>query len=98
MFTKRHLAYTTALAVISLNTSACKTTQPGIEVRTVEVVKEVHAPCPGTPPVRPEPLGELPDNLASALAVTLAKLAEWSAPGQFGDKAEAYVEACPPSE
>jgi hypothetical protein len=78
--------------------SACETTQPGIEVRTVEKIVEVQRPCPATPPVRPTPLGALPDTSPAALAMVLAKLAEWSAPGGFGDRAEAYVEACPPGE
>jgi hypothetical protein len=78
--------------------AACQTTQPGIEVRTVEKVVEVQRPCPGTPPVRPAPLGELAATSPAALAQVLAKLAEWSGEGQFGDRAEAYFEACPPSE
>lgn len=87
------------LALVAVFTlTACSHEQPGIEVRTVEKVVEVQKPCPGKPPVHPAPLGPLPSNLASALAATLAKLAEWSAPGKYGDQAEAYVKACPPSE
>lgn len=77
--------------------AACQTAEPGIEVRTVEVVREVQKPCPGKPPVRPTPLGPLMATAEAALAQALAKLAEYSAPGQFADQAEAYVEACPPS-
>lgn len=77
--------------------AACQTAEPGIEVRTVEVVREVQKPCPGKPPVRPTPLGPLMSTAEAALAQAVAKLAEYSAPGQFADQAEAYVEACPPS-
>jgi hypothetical protein len=77
---------------------ACQTAEPGIEVRTVEVVREVQKPCPGTPPVRPAPLGPLMATAEAALAQALAKLAEYSAPGQFADQADAYVEACPPAQ
>lgn len=76
---------------------ACQTAESGIEVRTVEVVREVQKPCPGTPPVRPTPLGPLMATAEAALAQALAKLAEYSAPGQFADQADAYVEACPAS-
>lgn len=84
------------LAILAL--TACATDQPGIEVRTVEKVVEVQKPCPGKVPVRPAPLGELPATLPAALATTLAKLAEWSAPGKYGDQAEAYFKTCPPSQ
>lgn len=84
---------TAALALLA----ACQTAEPGIEVRTVEVVREVQKPCPGKPPVRPAPLGPIMATAEAALAQALAKLAEYSAPGQFADQADAYVEACPPS-
>ena len=86
------------IGLAALALAACQHNQPGVEVRTVEVVKEVAAPCPGIPPVRPEPLGPLPQHAATALAHVLAKLAEYSAPGKFADQALAYVEACPPTE
>lgn len=89
------MKYLAILAPIAL--AACQTAEPGIEVRTVEVVREVQKPCPGTPPVRPGPLGPLMATAEAALAQTLAKLAEYSAPGQYADQADAYVEACPPS-
>jgi hypothetical protein len=77
--------------------AACSHTEPGIEVRTVEVVKEVQKPCPGKPPVRPSPLGPLMSTAEAALAQVLAKLAEYSGKGQFADQTAAYVEACPPA-
>lgn len=77
--------------------SACATTrEPGIEVRTVEVVKEVPRDCPGTVPTRPAPLGPLPTDLVALAATLGAKLAEYSDPGQYADQAEAYFETCPP--
>ena len=93
---KRLLALPVLL--LTLTAGMCSNDQPGIEVRTVEKVVEVQKPCPGKPPVRPAALGPLPSNLAGALAATLAKLAEWSAPGKYGDQAEAYFKACPPSQ
>lgn len=86
------------VTVAALTLAACQHNQPGVEVRTVEVVKLEQAPCPGIPPERPEPLGPLPQHAATALAHVLAKLAEYSAPGKFADQALAYVEACPPAE
>lgn len=84
-----------AAALMILN--ACQHTEPGIEIREVEVVREVQKPCPGTVPTRPGALGPLADTAEAALAQTLAKLAEWSGDGQYGDRAEVYFEACPPA-
>lgn len=78
--------------------AACSHNEPGIEVRTVEVIKEVQKPCPGKVPDRPAALGKLPDTAEAALAAVLAKLGEYSADGQYADQAEAYFEACPPAE
>ena len=89
---------TAGILALGLILSACQTTEPGIEVRTVEVVKEVQKPCPGTPPVRPNPIGQLMATTDAALAQVLAKLAEYSAPGQYADQSDAYVAACPPGE
>ena len=79
--------------------NACGHTDPGIEVRTVEVLVEVPKPCPAERPERPLPFatpnGQGLEALAAALA---AKLAEYSAPGKYADKAEAYFDACPPTE
>lgn len=88
-----------SLAILAaLALAACATDQPGIEVRTVTVEKPVEKPCPGIPPVRPAKLDPLPDNPVSALALVLAKLAEYSAPGKYADQAEAYFAACPPAK
>lgn len=83
---------------LALIITACSTPEPGIEVRTVEVVREVQKPCPGTVPVRPAPLGPLPAD-ALALAATLgAKLAEYAGPGKYADQASAYFASCPPAD
>lgn len=86
------------VVMLTLPAAMCEHSEPGIEVRTVEVVKEVQAPCPGTVPDRPKPLGPLKPSVEAALAQALAKLAEYSAAGQFADQAFAYFEACPPAE
>lgn len=72
MLTKRRLAYTTALCVIALYTSACTTDQPGIEVRTVEV--PVPQPCLPADQIPEEPptVGHL---LTGVAAVDLAIIA-----------------------
>jgi hypothetical protein len=80
------------LAALALH--ACSHTQPGVEVRTVEVIKTVQAPCPAVRPERPPPLGELPEHAQQALAQALAALAAYSAPGMYADQAEAWFSAC----
>lgn len=87
-----------ALAVVAaLALAACSHNEPGIEVRTVEVIKEVQKPCPGTVPTRPTPLGPLAETTRAALAQVLAKLTEYAGEGQYADQAELYFETCPPS-
>lgn len=84
----------TGPALFMLTLAACHHTQPGVEVRTVEVVKEVAAPCPAVRPERPPPLGKLPEHAQGALARALAALAAYSAPGMYADQAEAWFDAC----
>lgn len=82
------------LAVLFL--TGCTTSpEPGIEVRTVEVLVETQKPCPATRPVLPGALGALPDDARAALAKALAKLAEYSGDGQYADRAELYFDTCP---
>lgn len=87
------------LPVLGLTLSAgmCKTTEPAVEIRTVEVVKEVQKPCPGETPIRPTPLGTLSADARQALAQVGAKLTEYAGKGQYADKAEAYFKTCPPA-
>ena len=84
-----------ALAILT----ACSHTQPGVEIRTIEVIREVPRPCAAEVPERPlpfvRPTGEGLEALAAALA---AKLAEYSAEGKYAERAESYFEACGPGE
>lgn len=90
---KRTISILETVALFLL--TACATDQPGIQVKTVEVVKEVQRPCPGVKPVRPAALAKpLPTSLEALAAALAAKLAEWSAPGQYGDKADAVLTRC----
>lgn len=76
---------------------ACATAkEPGIEVRTVEVPVEVQKPCPGIVPVRPAPLGLLPNDLTALAALLGAKLVEYAGDGKYADQADAYFKSCPP--
>ena len=69
--------------------------EPGIEVRTVVVVKEVQRPCPVTKPERPAPLAQpLPGDAVQLAALLGAKLAEWAGPGGYGERADAAIERC----
>lgn len=78
--------------------AACTTTQPGIEVRTVEVPVETQRPCPGIVPERPAPMERpLPTDANVLIARLAAKLIEWSGPGMYGDQAESYFATCPPA-
>lgn len=90
--------YLLPVMVLALPAAKCQTTEPGIEVRTVEVIKEVQKPCPGIVPARPGELGQLAASAEAALAQALAKLAEYSGEGQYADQAESYFEACPPGD
>lgn len=75
--------------------TACQTDQPGIQVKTVEVVKEVQRPCPGTAPIRPAPLAKpLPADLAQLAATLAAKLGEYALPGGYADQADAIMKRC----
>lgn len=69
---------------------------PNVRIETVEVVREVPRDCPGTRPERPAPFeqpeGASWERLARLLA---AKLAEYSAPGQYADQADAIFDRCP---
>lgn len=86
--------YASLAVAANIALAACQTTQPGIEVRVVEKLVEVQKPCPATPPVRPRPLGALPDTSPAALALVLAKLREYADDGKFADRAEAYFQTC----
>lgn len=76
--------------------AACATPGPvGVRVETVERVVETQRPCPGEKPARPAPLDRpLPTDAVALAALLAAKLAEWSAPGMYGDQADAIMTRC----
>lgn len=84
--------------IIPLLLTACasaRTAEPAVQIRTVTRTVEVAKPCPVTKPVRPAPLAKPLPTDGIALAATLAlKLGEWSAPGGYGDRAEAALDTC----
>lgn len=84
------------IAIPFILLTACATPAPvGIRTETVEVPVETQRPCPGVKPKRPAPLERpLPTNLEALAATLAAKLAEWSAPGMYGDKADAIMTRC----
>lgn len=82
------------LSTALVNTACATPAPPGIEVQTVTVYRDVQRPCPVTKPVRPAAIGKLPTDLQALAAVLGAKLAEWSQPGGYGDRAEAAIETC----
>lgn len=92
MFTKRHFAYTTALVVISLNTSACQTTPVGIEVRKVPVPTPVACVDRDQLPVEPERvLGKLTGNAVVDLSIVAASALELR---RWGEEQAALLEGC----
>ena len=80
--------------LILLALAGCSHTEPGIEVRTVEVIKEVQVPCAAKPVERPEPVGTLPPGAADAVIVLAAKLLEWAGKGGYADRADTAIESC----
>lgn len=83
------------IATLLLLAGCATDTTPGIEVRTVEVVRETQRPCPVTKPTRPAPLERpLPADSVALAALLGAKLAEWAAPGGYGERADAAIEIC----
>ena len=82
-----------ALVLCALLT-ACGGDEGGIRIERVEVPVEVQKPCPAERPIRPGPLGALNPDAVKALAQTLAKLAEYSAAGQYADQAESVFDIC----
>lgn len=78
--------------------SACATTgdpSPAVSIKTVTRTVEVQRPCAVTKPVRPLPLARpLPDDMGRLLALVSGKLAEWSGPGGYGERADAAIDTC----
>lgn len=87
--------FSAGLGLILLAGCAGSNRPPAVQIRTVEVVREVMRPCAVTVPQRPEPLARpLPTDAVALAAVALAKLAEWSAPGKYGERADAALRTC----
>lgn len=71
------------------------TPPPAVEIRTVEVLKEVQRPCPAKKPARPGPLlRPLPTDAIQLAAVLALKLREYAEPGGYADRADAAIEVC----
>lgn len=82
------------LAFSALSLYGCSTSEPGIEIRTVEKLIEVPRPCPGPRPDRPAPLGPLPTDAIKLAAMLGAKLSEYAGGGGYADRADAIFERC----
>ena len=83
------------IIAVGLLLVACSTPQPGIEIRTVEVLKEVQRPCPVVKPKQPGKLARpLPADPARLIDLLLAKLTEWAGPGGYGERADTAIETC----
>lgn len=93
----RKASYVSCIAT-SLFASGCATDQsgpPAVQIQTVTHTVEVQRPCAVTKPVRPAPLARpLPDDMGRLLALVSGKLAEWSGPGGYGERAEAAIGTC----
>jgi hypothetical protein len=85
-------------AILLLGAAGCakpNSTPSAVEVRVVEKLVEVQRPCPATKPDRPAPLPRpLPTDSVQLAALLGLKLAEWSAPGGYGDRASAVMDLC----
>ncbi len=86
-----------ALATLAL-LSGCATDSappPAVEVHEVTRTVEVQRPCQVTIPQRPAPIAKPMPTDGVALAAELAlKLAEYSGPGGFADRATAALKTC----
>lgn len=81
-------------AILLLASCAAKPAPPAVMVKTVTVTREIQRPCAVTRPARPAPLGVLPTSLARLSSLLGAKLAEWSGPGGYGERADAAIATC----
>lgn len=84
-----------ALVIGALALGGCPKDPPNVRIETVYVDREVLKPCPGVAPIRPAPIGALPTDLYQLAIVLGAKLAEYSAGGNYADQAEAIFARCP---
>lgn len=99
-FARRFWQISAAFGVISLAGCASGITPPpAIEIRTVTKTVEVQKPCPVTIPQRPAKLATpLPNDAVRLAALLGAKLVEWAGPGGYGDRADAALRKCAPTQ
>lgn len=85
-----------AAIILCLPAAMCgERPEPGIQIRTVEVVKEVQRPCPVTKPSRPAPLAKpYPSDAVQLAAALTAKLLEYAGPGGYAERADAAIDRC----
>lgn len=86
-----------AVAALALLLTGCPNrVQNGIEVRTVEVIKEVQVPCPVALPPRPATIlpSGLPEQAQDAVSALYAALLQWQGDGKYADQAEAALRIC----
>lgn len=88
-----------AMMMATLALAGCATTQDcppaGVKVVYQPVTKETQRPCAVTVPKRPDPLpAALPVDAIKLAALLGAKLAEWSGPGGYGERADAALRTC----
>lgn len=90
------MRYLALLALVAL--SACATDQtppPAVQIKPVPQIVEVQRPCQVTVPARPAPLAKPYPTDALQLAAFLgAKLAEYSGPGGYAERADAALRTC----
>lgn len=85
------------LPILFLALAGCATTQcppPAIQEHVVTKTVTVQKPCVATVPVRPAKLGTLPTDAVQLAAVLAEALAQYSAPGQWADQAQAALARC----
>lgn len=76
--------------------SGCSSSNPAIKTQFVDrpVIQTVHCLKQEDVPKRPEPLATsaaVPEDLETALALSLSKLSEWS---RFGNKIDVIIKNC----
>jgi len=86
-----------AILIAALSLSACghPQTASAVQTRVVTTTVEIQRPCPVTVPARPSPLAiPLPTDALQLAALIGAKLAQWSGPGGYGERADAALRKC----
>jgi len=88
------IRYAAAIALLAL--AGCANGPRPVEVRTVEVYREVLRPCPVTAPDRPDTMTatDLPPDARDAARVLAARLLQWQAPGGWADQVAALLAIC----